>query len=282
MAITKIEDLNSLYNYIFEDALFVARESNLMTSLVRNFSATGFMARKIGIRPQITAETKAEGVDFQNPTTFGASLNATLTPAVVMAQVLLTDEDVDTDPSGARQDAAQELGGAIATKIDTDLVALFSSFTTGKGTAGNALTIAKCAAAMAVLRSNKAPNPLYFVLHPYGWADIWTELGQPAATYSFLGDTANQALRDYYVGNWVNATWFINSNIVIDSSDDVYGAVFNPNGIGFDSRQAPVLEPERDASRKATELNMSAGYAVGVIRADHGVYLLHDATEPTG
>ena len=107
-------------------------------------------------------------------------------------------------------------------------------------------------------------------------------MGQPNATYSFLGDTANQALRDFYVGNWVNATWFISANIAVDSSDDAYSAVFNPNALGFDTRESPTLEPERDASRKATELNMSAGYAVGVIRSTFGVYLIHDATEPTG
>ena len=58
------------------------------------------------------AQAKAEGVDFQNPTTFGLTSKYTLTPGVVMAQALLTDEDVQTDPSGASQDAAQELGAA--------------------------------------------------------------------------------------------------------------------------------------------------------------------------
>lgn len=282
MAISKIEDLNSLYANIYEDALFVARESNLMTSLVRNLSADGYMARYIGIRPQITATTKPEGVDYQNATLFDKQLKATLTPAVVMAQTILTDELIDTDPDNARQDAAQELGGAIATKIDVDLVTLFGSFTTTKGTANYGLSISKCSAGMAVLRSEKAPSPLYFVLHPFGWQDIWTELGQPQATYAFLGETANQALRDYYVGNWINATWFISANIPVDSSMDVSSAVFNPNALGFDSRQAPELEPERNASQKAYELNMSAGYAVGIIRDEFGVRLIHDATEPTG
>ena len=282
MAITKVEDLNSLYNLIYEDALFVARESNLMVGLVRNFAATGYMARKIGIRPTISAQTKAEGVDFQDPTTFDKTLKATLTPAVVMAQAILTDEARDTDPDNARQDAAQELGAAVATKIDTDLVGLFTSITETKGTANYALSIAKCSAAVSVLRNNKAPNPLYFVMHPFGWQDIWTELGQPTGTYAFLGDTANQALKDYYVGNWLNATWFLNANIAVDTSDDAYSAVFNPQALGFDSRQEPTLEPERDASRKATELNMSAGYAVGILRQEFAVALIHDATEPTG
>lgn len=282
MAITTTSDLNSLYNTIHDEALFVARESNIMVGLVRNFQANGYMQRKGSIRPSVTAVEKPEGVDFQNPTTFGKSAKYTLTPTVKMAQALLTDEDIKTDPDNAVQDCARELGGAIATKIDTDLVDLFSSLSTGKGAAGASLTIAKCAAAISVLRNNKSPNPMYFVLHPYGWHDVWVELGQPAATYAFLGDMANQALRSFFVGSFLAATWFTSANISIDSGDDAVGSVFNPTALGFDEREAPMLEPERDASRKATELNMSAGYAVGILRTEYAVKITHDATEPTG
>lgn len=281
MAITIVADLNGLYNLIYEDALFVAREANLMVGLVRNFSATGYMARKLGIRPQITAMDKPEGVDFQNATKFGKDLKATLTPKVIMAQALLTDEDVQTDPDDARMDASQELGGSIATKIDEDLVKLFGSLTKEKAAAGAALSISKCAAGVSVLRQAKAPNPLYFVLHPYGWHDVWTELGQPASQKAFLGDLANEALRSFFVGSWLAATWFTSANIDIDASDDAISGLFNPQSLGFDTRENPTLEPERDASRKATELNMSAGYAVGIIRDEYAVKLTHDATEPT-
>ncbi len=282
MTITTVSDLNSLYNLIYDDALFVARESNIMTGLVRNFSASGYMARKVSIRPQITAQVKAEGIDFQNPTTFGRTVKATLTPAVVMAQAILTDEDVQTDPDNARQDAAQELGLAIATKIDVDLVTLFQSFTETKSSGSSAITIAEVAAAISVLRYNSSPNPLYVVMHPYGWYDIWVELGQPASQKAFLGDVANEALNSFFVGNWMSATWFTSANIPTYSTADAYSAVFNPQALGFDSREAPTMEPERDASRKATELNMSAGYAVGIIRQEFGAALIHDITEPTG
>ncbi|HNB50340.1 MAG TPA: hypothetical protein PK530_00275 [Anaerolineales bacterium] len=282
MAITTTTDLNSLYNTIHEDALFVARESNIMVGLVRTFSATGYMQRKGAIRPQVTAVEKPEGVDFQNPTTFGRTEKYTLTPTVKMAQALLTDEDLQTDPSNAAADCAFELGSSLATKIDVDLVTLFASFTSGKGSAGNALSIAKCAAGVSLLRTNKTPNPLYFVLHPYGWHDVWTELGQPTANQAFLGDIANQALRSFFVGAFLSATWFTSANIDIDDNADAVGGVFSPQALGFDEREAPVLEPERDASRKATEMNMSAGYAVGVLRDEYGCKLTHDATEPTG
>ena len=281
MAITTVSALNSLFNTVYEDALFVAREQNIMTALVRNFGATGWMDRSIDVRPQITAVTVAEGDDFANPTTFGKSNLATLSPAEIMAQVVLTDRDIDTDPDNARADAAQELGGAIATKIDVDLVNVFDDFTTDKGTAGSALTIARCAAGISVLRNSSIPGAIQFVLHPYGWHDVWTELGQPAATQVLLGDVANAALRDFYVGRFLNANWFVNSNITVDGSDDAVSGVFHQQSIGFDSRKAPTMEPERDASLRAWELNFSAGYGFGAIRLDYGIGLTHDATEPT-
>ncbi len=281
MAITTKSALNSLFANIYEDALFVARETNIMTNLVRNFSARGWMTRNISQRPQLTAQEVAEGVDYANPQTFGKSSLANLTPGEKMAQVVLTDVDIETDPDNAREDASRELGGAIATKIDVDLAGTFTNFTTGKGSAGNPITIANCAAAISVLRNRSIPNPIHFVMHPYGWHDIWTELGQPAAEKVLLGEVANQALMDFYVGQWLMATWFVNANISIDGSTDAISAVFSPQAIGFDSRKSPTLEPERDASLRAWELNMVAGYAYGVIRPTYGVKLTHDATEPS-
>jgi len=282
MAITKVSDLSSLFNLIYERAIFVARETNVMVNLVRNFSATGWMARKITKRPQIDAQDKAEGVDFANPTTFGKSNPATLTPGMKMAQTILTDEDVDTDPDSAVDDAAQELGASIATKIDVDVCSDFASFTTSVGPgAGSSATLNKFAVGMSVLRNAKAPNPIYIVLHPYHWHDIWVELGQPASQKAFLGDVANEALRSFFVGDWLNAAWFVEANIAVDGNDDATSALFNQAALGFDSRKEPTLEDQRDASLLATELNMSAGYAHGVIRDEFGVKYIADAATPS-
>lgn len=281
MAISKVSDLNGLFNTIYEDALFIAREQNMMTRLVTNYSATGWMDRTIPKYPEITAQSVGEGEDFNNPTTFDKQVLKTLTPGEIMAQTRLTDRRIDTDPEDARSDSSTELGNSIATKIDKDLVADFASFTTGKGSAGNALTIAKVAAGISVLRNNNTPNPIYVVLHPYGWHDVWTELGQPAANQAFLGEIANEALKAFFVGQMMAAQWFTSANIVVDSLDDAVGGVFNPQALAFDTRKAPTLEPERDASLRAWELNMSAGYAHGTRRITFGAKLTHDATEPT-
>lgn len=282
MAITQLTSLNSLFNTLYEDALFVAREANIMTNLVTSYSATGWMNRVIPTRPQISAVGVADGVDFASPTTFGRTTMATLTPGEVIAQVVLTDQDIDTDPDDARRDAAIELGNAVATKIDTDLVGDFSSFTTDVGPgAGQSATISDFAAGIAILRNAKAPNPIYVVAHPFHWHDVWILLGQPGANQALLGDVANQALRDYFVGRWVNVLWFTNANIAIDGNDDAISGLFNPGALAFDSRRAPRLEPERDASLRAWELNMTAGYAHGVRRDTFGVKYTADATTPT-
>lgn len=285
MAITKVSDLNSLYADIYERALFVSRDMNLMQGLVTVRGAQGYMVRRVSTRPQLTAVTKAAGVDFASPTTFGRTAGNTFTPAVAFAQALLTDEDVATDPDSAVQDVSREGGMAIASKVDTDLVGTFSSFNTDKGAAGAALTIAKCAAGISVMRNSSVQGPFSFVLHPYGWHDVWTELGQPAATFDMLGEVANEALREFYVGRFLAAQWYVSANISVDGSDDAVSGVFNAEAIMLDVREGFMMEPERDASLKATEFNFSMGYAYGVYRdsasASYGIALTHDATEPT-
>lgn len=282
MAISKVSSLNSLFSSIYEDALFVAREMNIMTNLVTNYSARGWMNRVIPQWAQITAESIAEGVDAANATEFNKSALATLSPGEVIAQAILTDRMIDTDPDDTRRSAATELGNAVATKIDSDLAADFASFTTDVGPgAGQAATIAKFSVGVSVLRNNKAPNPVFVVCHPYHWHDIFIQLGQPAANQALLGDVANQALRDFFVGRWINVQWYVNANISVDGSDDAVSGIFNPGALAFDSRKAPTLEPERDASLRAWELNMTAGYAHGVRRNSFGVKYTADAATPS-
>lgn len=283
MAVTQVSDLNSLFNTIYDRALFVAREMNLMAALVDQRSAVGWMNRIVPIRPAITAESVAETEDFNSPTTFGKSTKATLTPGEIIAQVVLTDRDVETDPDPAIADASFELGGAIATKIDVDLLGLFTSFGTDKGTgAGNAATVATMGAAVAVLTNAKAlqyGQPVG-VLHPYHWHDIWVELGQPAATYSNLQEYTTAALRDYFVGDLLGVNFYRSANISVDASDDAISAFFVSPALMLDTRRAPRFEGERDASARAYELNITAGYAVGIVRDEFGVKYTADAATP--
>lgn len=283
MAITKYSDISTYVNTIFERSLLIAREMNLMANLVSPYSAQGWMTRQFTTRPEVTPETVADGVDYNNPTTFSKSSVGTLTPNEVIAQIILTDQNVETDPDGARNQAAQELGEAIAQKIDTDLVGDFTSFSTDKGTgAGNSATLASLAAGIAVLRNAKAPmGDISAVLHPYHWHDIWVELGKPATTVPGEEFTT-MALRDYFMMRIVGANLYTSANITPDSGDDAISGIFHPRALALDTRRPYRLEPERDASLRAWELNATVGYAHGLgDRPAFGVKYTADAAEPT-
>lgn len=284
MAITTTSDLNSLYNQIYERALFVLRETNLMVNLVSNYSANNFYTRNITTRPTLTVETGTEGVDYTNAQSFGKTLVGSLTPQERIAQVVITDIELMNDPDPTAQDASQELGAAMAQQLDKDLLAVVNSFATDIGSAGSAATIAKVAAGINILQTRFASQdgPINVVLHPYAWHDIFTLLGQPVGTQAFLGDLANQALRDYYVGNWLGVRWFTSANIVADSNDDAPNLIFTQSAIAFDSRVPVYMETERDASLRATEWNMVCAYATGLgKRPTLGLRYTTDVTTPS-
>ncbi len=281
MTVSTVSSLNSLFNDIYGDTIFVAREKNLMAGLVTNYAARGWMDREVAVYPELTAQEVADGTDYSSATEWTTTSQLTLTPKEVITQVVVTDRHIETSPNETRRDAAREMGGAIATKIDGDLLDLFDSFTTDKGAAGSALTIKRVVAGLSVLHNNKAQNPINIVVHPYCWHDIWVELGQPSAE-PFLGELANQAMRDYFVGQFLGARWFISANIDVDGSDDAVNGAFHHDALALDTRKPITLEVERDASLRAWELNVSAGYACGIRDDDLGVKFTADATEPTG
>lgn len=273
-------DISGFFNSILEDAVFVAREESLMPALITQYGAAGWADRKLSIYPQFTAQEVAEETDVAAPQEFTKSSLVTYTPIEIAAQAILTDRRLETDPQNARGDAVQELGGAISDKVETDLVTLFSSLTTDVGAGANTtFALASVPKGIARLRAAKVRGPYYVVLHPYHWYDVWVEIGKPS-TNVVAQNAANAAMADYFVANLINAQWYQHALIPVDGSDDAISAVFNRAAFGIDTRRAPRLEPERDASKRAWELTITAGYAKAAQRPTYGMKMTADATAP--
>jgi len=283
MATTTVSDLSSLFPLIYEDAVFAARDLNLMTNLVTNFNAAGYATRTVGIWNTAEVLQVDDGVDFTTNRKFSKSTKATFTPYMYHTQFIVTDAMVETDADRAsvRNSAGLELGAAMAQYVDKALIAVFPSFSNSLGSASNALTYGIVAAALAQIRQNQARGQANCVLHPYQWHDVWVELGRPAATYQFVGDVANQAMRDYVVGSWLGMMWYQTANIEADASDDAIGAVFTRDALAMDTRKPLYFEDQRDASLAGTELNARIGFATGTLWAERGAYITSDVAEPT-
>lgn len=276
-------NISSYVNTIYEDALLVARDNTLYTGLVtvyRDWSGTATRS----IEEYGTANIQDIGdADDLASQVFTPSNLATLTPAEAGGQFLLTDLRVETDPFAVRQQAALELGAAMAYKIDYDGFANLSSLTGGTvGSAGTTITWGHFFAMASRLRGQNAPRPWVFVCHPYQWHRLASASSVANTSHSDAPEYVREEIaRTFYVQTIGGVDIFTTNNIIPDASDDAYCAMFHPMALAYDQRRAPRLEPERDASRRAWELNLTSVYATGVWRKKWGIQGIFDAAVPS-
>lgn len=274
-------DVSAFVNTIFEDALMVVRDQNVLTTLVKGFSdRQGMALRKLSTYGTATLNSILETDDLVSQA-FTPSVLSTLTPAEAGAQFLLTDQRLESDPFEVRDDASLELGTTTATKMEIDIASDFSSLTGGTvGAAGTVITWGHFFAMLTRLRAQNAPRPWYFVCRPEHWGQLGKAVA-PGATVTNAPNFQDKVLLDFYVGTVSGVQIFTSTNISVDANDDAYCAMFSPMAMAIDIRRAPRLEPERDASRRAWELNMTTVYAHGIWRPKFGIQGLFDAIAPT-
>ena len=272
---------------VHDAALFQLRETNLLARTVRVFNDNDtFNPRDVSRYNAANPRTALDGEDV-TPTKFNRTNLATLTPVRVADQFIISDIRVRSDRENVLSDAAMELGSSFAEKVDQDIATLYGSVTGGTiGAAAGTLTWNDLIKARSILQGQKIPGPYWCALHPYQWFYLAEDvLATAAATASFANAPQfNDTLaRDFFfvspiLGNVVIA---VSANIAVDSSDDAIGAMYSQMAMALDVRDPFDIEPERDASRKATELNANMEYAFDVYDAVRGVQLIGDASTPS-
>jgi hypothetical protein len=276
-------DISSFISTVFEAAILVARDNNFMPSVVRNFAdRTGLATRQNSQYGGATMNQIGETDDLVGQA-FTPSSIATLTPVEFGAQYFLTDSRIESDPFAVRADAAADLGGALATKVETSLMGHFDEFTAGTiGAAGSVCTWAYVQAMEAQLRIRMAPYPYVLVLSPA----MWYQLGKAASVASTSATNAAESLKEavntsFWVRNVGGVSIFVSGNVETTSTN-AYAGMFSRDALAYDVRRAPRMEPERDASRRGVELNLTSVFAHGVWRPLFGVCGLFDNQAPTG
>jgi hypothetical protein len=195
----------------------------------------------------------------------------------------LTDSRVESDPFSVRNDAATDLGLAMATKIDQDLMGNFNAFTTGTiGAAGSTCTWAYVMAMESRLKAAYAPYPYVLVLSPAQWYPLAKAASVASGAATNAADSLKEAVNSmFFVKQFGGVSIFVSANVET-SGNDAYAGMFSRDAIALDMRRAPRMEPDRDPSRRATELNLSAVYAHGVWRPTFGVAGIFDNQAVTG
>jgi hypothetical protein len=275
MAATTSATLDDLFANIIAQARFTAEEQSLMLGLVTQYNIGNQAGKTIQVPkyPAIAAADLTEGTDMTSTTVSTSSVSITV--GEVGAQVLLTDLAA-MGAGNPAEELGTVLGNAIATKIDTDLIALFDGFSGSIGTAGAEITVADLFKAAATLRANKVTGVINAVVHPYQAYQLKANLTNTFANPNG-GDLQNEAMRNGYVGTIAGINVYESANVSIDGSDDAKGAVFAPEALAIAMKRDFQIEPQRDASNRAFELNATAIYGVGELDDSFGVEVLSDA-----
>ena len=275
MAASTSTTLDDLFVNIIAQARFTAEEQSLLMGLVTRYDIGADAGKTVQVPkyPAITAADLTEGTDMSSTTVSTSSI--TVTVAEVGAQVVLTDVAA-MGAGNPAEELGTVLGNAIATKMDKDLIALFDGFSSGLGSAGTEITVADMFKAAATLRNAKVTGPLAAVLHPYQAYQLKANLTNTFANPNG-GDAQNTAMVNGYVGTIAGIDIYESANITVDGNDDAKGAVFAPEALAIAMKRDFQIEPQRDASLRAFELNATAIYGVGELDDSFGVEMFFDS-----
>jgi len=269
--------ISELYTEIVAEALFVASEQSIMRNLVRNYTIVGGgKSVEVPIYSTVSASAVAEATDLSNTAVNPSSV--TITASEVGIMTTLTDLARNSASRNVAGDIGRLFGEAIARKMDSDISALFTGFSTEKGPgAGAELTIQDLFEAGTELRTNNAPGPYYGVFHPKQIFNVKKALTNTFAGTSNIPDLGNEAMRAGYVGQIAGIQIFESSNVAVDGSDDSIGGVFSQDALGLAMMQDLKIESQRDASLRADEIVATAVYGVGELHDSYGVKLTADS-----
>ena len=276
MAATTSSTLDDLFANIIAQARFTAEEESLMLGLVTQYNIGDEAGKTIQVPkyPAVTAADLTEGTDMSSSTVSTSSVSITV--GEVGAQVVLTDLAA-MGAGNPAEELGTVLGNAIATKMDSDLIALFDGFSTSFGAAAQEITVADLFKAAATLRNNKAQGDIFAVVNPFQAYQLKANLTNTFANPNG-GDAQNTAMVNAYVGTIAGIDIYESSNVVVDGSGDAKGAVFSREALAIAMKRDFQIEAQRDASLRAFELNATAIYGVGELDDTYGCEMLFDAT----
>ncbi len=279
MAGSTTTTLNDLLPQIVAEAMFVANERSIMRGLVKNFSLPAGSGKTVTvpIYPTQTATALTEGEEVAN--TEVSTNGVTLTVSTVAVRTLVTDLIRASAASNVVADVGRLFGEAIAKKMDKDLLALFSGFSTGVGGASTAMSAALVAQAVARLRANAVPSDaLACVVNPFVAYDLKANLTNTFANPN-AGIIQNEAMQMGYVGTLFGVPVFESSNIDnTGTAGDYVGAVFHRDALGLAMIGDISIETQRRASYVGDDIVASAHYGVGELYDGYGVKITADSS----
>ena len=285
MAGSNITSLANLIPQIIAEATFVASERSIMRGLVKNYTVPMGSGNsiKVPIYPIVSASAYTGSADTEITNSTVSADSAVLTLGTVAIRTMVSDMARNSAASNIVADVGRLFGEAIARKMDNDLTALFSSFSTVIGNASTTISPAAIFQAVATLRTaGVPPSDLYCVLHPaiaYDLKAALTTTGNTPFAAGAFGPNANEAMREGFVGTLAGVPVFETSNLAnTGTTGDYKCGLFHREALGLAMMGDIQIETQRRASFLGDDIVASCNYAVGELYDGYGIQLFNDSS----
>jgi len=271
-----------IYAKILSDVMVDAMYSvAVMDNLVRQESLVGkpSNAMSFDVWPSLTAAAIAETVDLVSTAVDTTNVDISVTEAASI-RIDVTDLLMEASIISDGMRFAAQGGKAVADKRDTDLAALLAGFSTVAGTTNVALTEANLLSAMTSLTNADAPRPYVLVLHTKQLGDLRVALAATsAAIWSTVPpDTFGPNGKVGYEFTYYTIPIYATTNVATaNAAVDRAGAMFARDALARVDKRPIRYEPQRDASLRATEHNITSVYGQGELVDGWGVSVITKA-----
>ena len=250
-------DLITAQRVVIANALFVEEYKRPTTNLVSQFSlAQGEKSLVIPKVAQMTAARLSDGVDLTDSQNIGMTTN-TVSPIEAGLKVILTDKLVRQLNESVFAIIGTQVGEAMGTIEETDIIALFQNLNGGTtlGGDGNLLTLDNLSACISVARDSKFGEDLVIVHHANAIFAVAKDFLASSPQRLDAPSFVDSVVKDFYNFSIGGVPIFEANHIPkIGSVDSGYGAIFDRRALGFLTSMGLTSEMERDASLQASEL----------------------------
>lgn len=276
---------DTVYSAIIADLVLDALMATVVTpGLLRHFDLRNQASKSVDVpkADKFTAAAVAEGTELANTALTTSKVTGTAGEVGIMATV--TDVLEVSDIPAAHGARLKQLGRAMGDKLDVDICALFSGFSSSVGSTTVDLAVTDLLSAIYTLEAADAPKPYVGVLHPVQINDIRLALESNAnapfssegirAGTNELGPAGNGS-----AGSWFGLDFYFSTNVpTANAAADRAGGIFSRNyALGMVEKWANKMVPMYWPPIRGWVLVSTANYGVFEIEDSAGVGVVTDA-----
>ena len=225
---------------------------------------------KVPKADKFTAGALVEGTEAANTQLTTTSVTGTAAEIGLMATV--TDVLEVSDIAAAHGSRLRQLGRSLGDKMDVDICALFSGFTTTVGTTVQPVTLSDLLDGIYSIEVADAGGlgSLVAVLHPRQTADLRTELEADAASI-YVGTPHPSATQAGFFGSWFGIDIFQSTNVPAAGGNVIGGLFVRDYALGMIQKWAARVEAMRWPPIRGFVMVATAMYGVFEIEDLAGV-----------